>query len=260
MKYALNDVVMALDNGKLYEAKVLKGQNIGTTSKYFIHFQGWAKKFDVWIDEQGLALKSDAKKLTKLQDSVCGGSKVTKGKVSARLASVEPEIVSVESDLNDAENKASLLLIKRKADSVVTEAASQAVKKHRKTLALNDLVDNEKEEQDKFYSKVILPYNLKKHLIDEWTAITKDPKKLINLPRTATVETLIEDFLEERNGKDKNDEEVPHTCFRCISLITVYFSFQATRYRELFELLQDNFDKALPTLLLYRQERAQVWI
>jgi mortality factor 4-like protein 1 len=208
MKYALNDVVMALDSGKLYEAKVLKGQNIGTTSKYFIHFQGWAKKFDVWIDEQGLALKSDAKKIVKLQDSVSGTSKTTKGKVSARLTSPEPEVVSFESDVNDNESKSALLSTKRKAESSVNEAASQAVKKHRKHLALNELVENEKEEQEKFYSKVMLPYNLKKHLIDEWTAVTKEPKKLVNLPRTVTVEILIDEFLEERNIKDKNDEEV----------------------------------------------------
>ncbi len=209
MKFEFNDVVMAIDKGKLYEAKVLKSQNIGTTWKYFIHFQGWAKKFDVWIDENLIALKSDPKRIAKLTESVVGGGKSTKDKKTAKAKESVDLIKAESSSKEETESANASILRSNKRKSEAAEAAlneNAATKKQKKQLLLADLVENEDEE---YYKKVVIPLNLKKHLADEWGLITKDPKRLVKLPRAITVEMLIRDFLAERVAKlEKNVEEV----------------------------------------------------
>jgi mortality factor 4-like protein 1 len=46
IKYAEGDLVRSLDMVKLYPAKVLK---VGSDDQYFIHYQGWNKKWDKWV-------------------------------------------------------------------------------------------------------------------------------------------------------------------------------------------------------------------
>ena len=45
-KYQEGDLVRSLDVAKMYPAKILK---IGADDQYFIHYQGWNKKWDKWV-------------------------------------------------------------------------------------------------------------------------------------------------------------------------------------------------------------------
>ena len=65
----VGEIVYAVDNGNVYEAKVLMVQHEGSLWKYFIHFQGWSRKFDVWVDESALAKTDDMAAIERLKDS-----------------------------------------------------------------------------------------------------------------------------------------------------------------------------------------------
>ena len=45
-RYGDGDLCRSLDQGKLYQAKVVKA---GEDDQYFIHYQGWNKKWDKWV-------------------------------------------------------------------------------------------------------------------------------------------------------------------------------------------------------------------
>jgi hypothetical protein len=38
-------------------------QQVGSTTKYFIHYKQWAKRFDVWVEEENLARMNDEKRI-----------------------------------------------------------------------------------------------------------------------------------------------------------------------------------------------------
>ena len=78
---------------------------------------------------------------------------------------------------------------------------------------------------------------MKIHLVDEWDLIVQEPRKLLQLPRAPNVVSIIEDFLALKEKKADNE--------------------QFLRYKELLNGLRIYFDKALPKILLYRQEREQ---
>lgn len=52
-----NELALAKDRGKLYEAKVLKAKLCNKAWKYFVHYQGWSRKYDCWIDEKDMSKK-----------------------------------------------------------------------------------------------------------------------------------------------------------------------------------------------------------
>ena len=62
--YEENEVVLVQDRGKLYEAKILKTKQCNESWKYFVHFQGWNRKFDCWTDEKLVAKKTTSNKMS----------------------------------------------------------------------------------------------------------------------------------------------------------------------------------------------------
>jgi hypothetical protein len=47
----------------LFPAKIVNLQQMGSTTKYFIHYQQWARRFDVWVEEEKLARINDEKRI-----------------------------------------------------------------------------------------------------------------------------------------------------------------------------------------------------
>eukprot|EP01038_Epipyxis_sp_PR26KG_P004066 gene4066-5810_t len=286
MKFNQGDVVLAEDNGKAYPAKILKVHNIGNDYKYFIHFDGWARRFDVWIDSHlvydindpagsnhakgtdGKSKKATSACKKKIVDisSVIGGNANESGDIKKMVRNMRKGVnIKVEvlptvspkklkrkfntedeinkSELNNEIVKDSLDFIEEPVENISNKSNSIIInketikndniikKKQRKELLLADLV----EEDDEFYSsKINMPFSLKKHLVDEWHVVTKEPFRLMQMPAKVTVEQVIQDFIETKKEIE-----------------------QGARYKDLMEGLLAYFDKALPSILLYRQERAQ---
>jgi len=215
LQYSSGDTVFALDGGRTYKAKVLKSQIMDGATQYFIHYDGWNRRWDKWVK-------------------------------SSELTSTENSNESSASKSADNKLKSSVSSsLKKKAKGSVSGEDDDVVqsRKKRKQLILNDLeVENESDspEENKPQLKLEFPFALKKHLVDEWEMITQEPLHLHKLPRpeSVTVAKLLQDFLAYK--QKKIDEQ------------------QMEQYKELMDGLRLYFDKSLPLVLLYRQERDQV--
>nr|CAB3449637.1 unnamed protein product [Digitaria exilis] len=79
------------------------------------------------------------------------------------------------------------------------------------------------------------PITLKKQLVDDWEYVTQ-LGKLVQLPRSPTVDDILKRYLEHRAKKDNKVND---------------------SYAEILKGLRCYFDKALPAMLLYKKERDQ---
>ncbi|KAK1276512.1 hypothetical protein QJS04_geneDACA001689 [Acorus gramineus] len=95
------------------------------------------------------------------------------------------------------------------------------------------------EEKDKGSSEKLMnieiPLTLKKQLVDDWEFVT-ELGKLVKLPRTPNVDNILKKYLEYRTKKDNKIAE---------------------SIGEILKGLRCYFDKALPVMLLYKEERKQ---
>lgn len=203
--YSENDIVLARDQTRLYEGKVVKVHSYKDTYKYFIHYNGWAPKYDVWVE-------ADQLQRPKKKSPSEGGSK------SSLMG------ISID-DKNGTDKSGKVSVAERDANA----------KMKRKREIEQDLYDNS---GDSKLLKVNIPLQTKKDAVSEWTLITRnEPLRLLPLPRPVTVDALLLDFLEKK--REKADES------------------QMETYEKMVVQLKAFFNQALPTKLLYRQERQQ---
>lgn len=237
MKFEVKDTVLSFDNGVLYEAKIMKIQEYGGERKYFIHYNGWARKYDLWMDEEQLARKDDPQAIERLKQAardklVPTGKKgkpanerqslIKIGKQTIDIDSVnrgpEPTTVAPTSTNNlmsvaDTEAVERLLKEKKHAASKGIELISFDSKAYQRDLLQQDLFDQVEDED--LMKKVKLTMTMKRHLLDDWNLITKDMNnRLVRLPKPYkhSVSGIIEAFLIkkqkqlEENGLERDDE------------------------------------------------------
>lgn len=204
----VGDIVLAVDNNHLYEAKVLRADFVGSW-KYFIHYQSWGRKFDCWVDEQLIAKKEDTVKQGRIIqgsiDAALAKNSTKKAKKAAADAvecpvEVKTETISTRTAQATAvkeEDDQVASLGKRKV--VVETAEQERIRKNKRLLHQQDLVDDDDET---FVAKLPIPFPLKKHLIDEHTLLTSPdaPARLLGLPKAKeqTVEIIIKEFLTQK--------------------------------------------------------------
>jgi len=220
----VGDIVLAVDNNHLYEAKILRAELVGTW-KYFIHYQSWGRKFDCWVDEQLIAKKEDtAKQMRIVQgsiDAALAKNLTKKAKKAAETKEVEVESGVEEKTEPISTRSAQTVTVKEEDDQtssigkrkVVVETAEQErIRKNKRLLHQMDLVDDDDES---FVAKLPIPYPLKKHLIDEHTLIASPdaPARLLDLPKAKeqTVECIIKEFLNQKiKALEKDKVQVAH--------------------------------------------------
>lgn len=104
--FSVNEVIMAADKGKMYEAKVLKAMENGSGWHYFIHYNGWARRYDTWIDEVFISRPDDQNRMDLIRESTktsaggkdsAKGGKAKKAKTSHPNESAVMEIIPNES-------------------------------------------------------------------------------------------------------------------------------------------------------------------
>lgn len=251
----VGDIVSAVDNGKLYDAKVLRAENVGAIWKYFVHFQKWDRKYDTWMDESMVIRHDDTAKLERMSATVDTSKPVPKKSKKGESHSTESTAASSEegaglktettSSIKEEETKATS---KRKADASELES----LRKHRRRLAMQDLVD---EDDENFVAKLAIPPVLKKHLVDEYGLITNQdaPGRLLQLPKPKelNVDAIVKEFLEQRISKLEGDAvQVP--CHKAVCLLRLVLTFirivcstwsKVAAYEGLFEGLLLHFDK-----------------
>ncbi len=305
-RFCVNDIVYAADCGKLHEAKILKIQSLDnheSNTKYFIHYQGWHRKYDTWIDDHLLAPLHDKRKVDKLQEKAEEmwnpsakreekalkdaekGKKKTKihfgGNKTILIDDCEDEISDKKGkrkQLHQGGNEETLMIgtnaehenehsnpidhstnsessrrTKRKGkkeddcsefgvgnhaageiaaltSSSIPEPVENA-KKRRKALLLTDLVD----EDDTLYSsKLHIPFDLKRHAVDEWSLITKESsaRRLLILPKksSSNVRSIFRAFLEMKKNEKGAEETVLNEYCRFMSIFLLQFDRVSYRY------------------------------
>ena len=79
------------------------------------------------------------------------------------------------------------------------------LKRNRAVLATSDLADEDEEDRE-LLSKLALPYNVKRHLVDEWNLVTTEPKRLIFLPSLYS-QKIFAEYIVQRERTEQKDEE-----------------------------------------------------
>lgn len=121
-------------------------------------------------------------------------------------------------------------------------AAEKEFKAERKPLAArgrkrksDPVVESKDSEEPDHPLKISLPGTLKKQLVEDWEFITQ-MGKLVKLPRSPSAEEIIKKYIDFKTKRDGAVED---------SLV------------EVLNGLRSYFDKSLPAILLYPQERVQ---
>lgn len=229
------ETVMAEDKGNIYPAQIVKKvtkDGTADTTMYFIHYKGWGRKYDAWVQPNQICKKGVLDAELRLQQFSEAKTPKVKGPKK------EQSIAQNEGKGGEEDNDGQAPTLKRKSNAELEEEARE-LKTHRVMMSSQDLLE-EGDTEVTAAQKIDIPMVLKKHLVDEWSLISQqDPHRLLRLPRQLTVETVINEFYVscEQGGKMTGE--------------------QLAAYKDFFQGLMLFFDKALPTVLLYRWERDQ---
>ncbi|KAL6757250.1 MRG-domain-containing protein [Haematococcus lacustris] len=219
-RFVLNEKVYVPHTDKFYEAKILKVEYRGATGYfYFVHYTGWNKKFDEWIEEGGL-VKADVAEAQQQpqQPSAKAGKKAAGGsggsQAGGHQAAAAKAVAGPGSGASGGGRKAA-------AVAAVQAAGPPALAPAPLPPAVGLDLD--------------IPPLLKKLLVEDYDCVSQQGR-LLPLPRCPCVADVLRRYVEEakegRSGSCDAEEEVAAG-------------------------LQAYFDKSLLALLLYRQERGQ---
>jgi mortality factor 4-like protein 1 len=215
--------VLAYHGPLIYEAKIQKTE-FRKEWKYFVHYLGWSKTWDEWVGSERLMKLTEPnlekqRKLFKTQQS--SRSRVPAGKQKGLHEKEEGKQQQQQQQQQQQEPPKPAVTRgkKRKSDAV----SSAEVK---------DAAAAEEPEQ---VLKIVLPGTLKKQLVDDWEFVTH-MGKTIELPRNPTADQILKKYIESKTKRDGVVEDA---------------------LMEVLNGLRTYFDKALPAMLLYPQERAQ---
>jgi mortality factor 4-like protein 1 len=177
MGIKVNDVVLAHHGVMIYEAKVLKidhgsgvhedNDKIKPTANtmYFVHYQGWHKKWDEWVAVSRI-----------LEDTPANRKVQAEAKANAAKES--------------ANKKASAKAKKINTGGIDPGTARKSPFKKMKINHENDTEEMVLDKDEIANSRQItlqMPFSLKKQLVEDWKHITHEPHKLVPLPRKPCV-------------------------------------------------------------------------
>jgi mortality factor 4-like protein 1 len=262
--YKEGDHVVACDQnytsgGQLYDGIIVRVHKVEAGEfRYYIHYQKWKRKYDVWMSPEQIALASDplaVKKLTEGQQQankkIVGGTGKTTSKSKDSTTKKESGADSAlledgaDADAGTDADAANEVGVKRELSPADLLEEDRAIKRNKAVLCKSDLSEAT-EAEIKVMAEMDLPLPLKRRLVKEWSLICeKEPRRLLKLPRPHTIKDILKDYLankETKDNKDKKDEKDDDL-------------LQDTR--DFAESLSIYFDRALPVILLYRHERKQ---
>ncbi|KAL3670785.1 hypothetical protein V7S43_003971 [Phytophthora oleae] len=236
MTVKVGDTVLAYHGLMIYDAKVQKvdnGQGVEeapgargnptSNTQYYLHYQGWAKKWDEWVRHDRV-----------LEDTPTNRGLQKKAKEDVAKAKKEKRLAK-----------------KKKISSAGVDAPSSRKSPFKR---LKRSTENDYEEfpgpegnnEDGTSAKQIniqMPFSLKKQLVEDWKNVTHAPHKLVPLPRKPNVSQIIKTYLEFKKSKVHDGEASEEKEYKNIEGI--------------MEGVQSYFDRALSSILLYRMERRQ---
>lgn len=116
-KFARNEIVLAKQKTLLYPAKIIKVDDNKKPVQYFVHYDGWNKKWDEWVpennimkhDKKGLAMQLEMKAaMEALENKPKGEMSSRKPKRALAVANAETQAAPKKSKKNAAPDPATL--------------------------------------------------------------------------------------------------------------------------------------------------------
>jgi len=195
--FNVGDKVLAYHGPLMYAAKIIEVDVQGSEPRYFIHYDGWKRKWDEWV--AGDRLQEDSPEN-------------------------QERLKQLSNEARQAKKTAAAAPAKRAKTEAVAKPDAEA----------DD--DAESAEDDNPFEdsavKLNLPQELKALVVKDWENITQKGL-LVQLPRSPSIRDVFARFMSERQRKN------------------------AHPFAQVTEGLSVYFDRALPTILLYRAEREQ---
>lgn len=203
MVVKVDDTVLAYHGVMIYDAKVLKvdhGQGVqsdkhaaaakGTSaSMYYVHYQGWHKKWDEWIAHDRVLEDTPANRA--LQRKAKADFDAKKKDKSAMAKKKKISASGIESG---AAKKSPFKRMKRNTDNDTEEMPTPLDAAAEGAPGVKQIA-------------IQMPFSLKKQLVEDWKHVTHEPYRLVSLPRKPNVRQIIQNYLESKRSKLK--EGVP---------------------------------------------------
>ena len=227
--YAVGEIALATMQGKAWEARVLDTR--GEPPEYLVHYQGWNKKWDEWLDTTRMrkkatatdAKKGDAKKTARDVPAGGDGGKPAK-KVKKESAGGAGVVASEGAKRSSgATEKTSAKTTTKKTK---TKAAAPATPPAPPPPPVNP---------DDVRLHVNLSTALKRELIGAWEKITREGKRH-RLPKSVTVSDVVARYEADARARARSPE-------------------QGELVSEVCAGIKAYFDRALHSVLLYKEER-----
>lgn len=215
------EAVLAYHGPRIYEAKVLKAELRSTEWTYLIHYLGWSKKWDEWMGEDRLLKKTD-ENLTKQQSLF----KEEKDQKAAKKRKERVAAATAAEAAHDEESKGEV--------TVEEGRKAQGGGKPKKRRGEKEGEVKGSEEKPHII-KIPLSTQIRRQLVDDYSCIVKEGK-LLKLPRKPNVADMLDSWLASRGSVDSSANDAT---------------------AEVASGLRAYFDRALPVMLLYKQERKQ---
>jgi mortality factor 4-like protein 1 len=225
--YDVDQMILARHQGMWYEGKVVDVEPAaGATgeARYKIHFQGWNSRWDYWEKQSSGDLMADTEEnRAKNMGKGKGKTNATAGKDGAKDAGKDAgKKRPSKDDGKKGGNKKAKTGSKKGGDATDTPTPDAPTPDAPPELAR---------------LRFNLSTSLKRELIAGWEKITREDK-LVHLPRSVTVSTILERFESDSRAKARSPE-------------------QAEMAGEITSGLRAYFDRSLRAVLLYTQEHAQ---
>ncbi|CAM9432310.1 unnamed protein product [Ectocarpus fasciculatus] len=182
-----------------------------------------------------IKLKPSGEQFTYFLHYMGWNSRWDKWVVESDLMAAGPEALEMQQQLKDKKKKAKVNAAKRKEDQKVKEQIKKEDQKIKR--ARVDVKKDTEDDSGVTEVKVAMPFTLKKQLVTDWEHVTQEPRRLVKLPRELTAANVMAQYMESKANRGTPQ--------------------QTARAQELMDGVRIYFDKALPLILLYRQERTQ---
>lgn len=171
---------------------------------YFVHYQGWAPRFDRWVDEhqlfkEGKDTEALAKRLKEASKSL------KKGSSAKKLTEVMQGLVRLEQELREKQAKGeSIDMLPSKVETAVTKVepkkSKELVKQEGDSNTKNQVfIERERKlrklSQCSKKASITLPFSIKKVLTEDWEIISQC-NMVHHIPSSKTVMDALNHYLE----------------------------------------------------------------
>lgn len=237
------ETVLCYHGPLLYEAKCVKSELKNKTPSYLVHYSGWNKSWDEWVEGPRI-LKSNEENLKKQTElfATHGTSKIASKIKSNSRKSVANSMKSTNPEKSNEYDKSSNGIDGDEKEGGFLSAGSAVLRNNSTTSSNGSDSKKKRQKLDDEKDEYIVKSDISIKINDELKAVLQDDyhnivtqTKLVKLPSAYTVEMILEDY----------------------STYKIKKQFDRNILASTIEALKNHFNSTLPLKLLYNFEKLQ---